>query len=102
MNDSQKPNYRIADMASDDRPRERMKRLGPGSLTNAELLAILLRIGVQGENAVQVGQRLLNTFGGLAGLHRADFDLLCAEHGLGQAKAAQIKAAIELGNRLQL
>ncbi len=55
-----------------------------------------------GENAVQVGQRLLRTFGGLAGLHRAPFDELCQQHGIGEAKAAQIKAAIELGRRLGL
>jgi DNA repair protein RadC len=94
--------YRIADLDVADRPRERLKRLGAQSLTNAELIAILLRVGVPGENAVQVGQRLLNRFGGLAGLHRADVDLLCAEHGIGPAKSAEIKAAIELGNRLRL
>ncbi len=94
--------YRITDLAEEERPRERLARLGPQSLTNAELLAILLRVGVVGENAVQVGQRLLQHFGGLAGLHRADFQEVCAEYGLGPAKAAQIKAAIELGNRLRL
>ena len=94
--------YRITDLAEQERPRERLARLGPQSLSNAELLAILLRVGVPGENAVQVGQRLLQHFGGLAGLHRADFQEVCAEHGLGPAKAAQIKAAIELGNRLRL
>ena len=55
-----------------------------------------------GENAVQVGQRLLNTFNGLAGLHRAPFEELCNQHGIGEAKAAQIKAAIELGDRMGL
>jgi DNA repair protein RadC len=94
--------YRITDLAEQERPRERLARLGPQSLSNAELLAILLRVGVPGENAVQVGQRLLQHFGGLPGLHRADFQEVCAEHGLGPAKAAQIKAAIELGNRLRL
>jgi DNA repair protein RadC len=94
--------YRITDLAETERPRERLAALGPQALTNAELLAILLRVGVPGENAVQVGQRLLQTFGGLAGLHRADFKEVCAQHGLGEAKAAQIKAAIELGRRLTL
>jgi DNA repair protein RadC len=94
--------YRITDQAEQERPRERLTRLGPQSLSNAELLAILLRVGVPGENAVVVGQRLLQKFGGLVGLHRADFQEVCAEHGLGLAKAAQIKAAIELGNRLRL
>jgi DNA repair protein RadC len=96
------PTYRITDLAEEERPRERLARLGPQSLSNAELLAILLRVGVRGQNAVQVGQRLLQHFGGLVGLHRADFQEVCAEHGLGPAKAAQIKAAIELGNRLRL
>ncbi len=99
---SPRPVYRIADLAADDRPRERLAKLGPQSLSNAELIAILLRVGVPGENAVQVGQRLLQTFGGLAGLHRAPFDELLHQHGIAEAKAAQIKAAIELGRRLML
>ncbi len=94
--------YRITDLAEEERPRERLARLGPQSLSNAELLAILLRVGVPGENAVQLGQRLLQELGGLIGLHRADFQEVCAQHGIGPAKAAQIKAAIELGNRLRL
>jgi DNA repair protein RadC len=71
-------------------------------LSNAELLAILLRVGVSGENAVQVGHRLLTTFGGLTGLHRASYAEVCNQFGIGPAKAAQIKAAIELGRRLPL
>jgi len=102
MNDSAKPVYRITDLAADERPRERLKKLGSQALSSAELLAILLRVGVTGENAVQVGQRLLQTFGGLAGLHKASFDEVRAQHGVGDAKAAQIKAAIELGRRLTL
>jgi DNA repair protein RadC len=97
-----KPTYRISDLHESDRPRERLAALGPQALTNAELLAILLRVGVQGENAVEVGQRLLNKFSGLNGLHRAPFKELMDQHGLGEAKAAQIKAAIELGRRLIL
>jgi DNA repair protein RadC len=97
-----KPIYRITDLHESERPRERLAALGPQALSNAELLAILLRVGVRGENAVQVGQRLLNRFGGLAGIHRAPFEELLHEHGLGEAKAAQIKAAIELGRRLTL
>jgi DNA repair protein RadC len=99
---SSHPVYRIADLHENDRPRERLASLGPQALSNSELLAILLRVGVPGENAVQVGQRLLNEFGGLGGLHRAPFDELISQHGIGEAKAAQIKAAIELGRRLTL
>jgi DNA repair protein RadC len=94
------PTYRITDLAASDRPRERLAERGPQSLSNAELIAILLRVGVPGENAVQVGQRLLQTFDGIAGLHRATLDEVCAQHGIGPAKGAQIKAAIELGRRL--
>jgi len=97
-----KPTYRISDLHEADRPRERLASLGPQALTNAELLAILLRVGVQGENAVEVGQRLLTKFGGLRGLHRAPFKELMGQHGMGEAKASQIQAAIELGRRLTL
>ncbi|WKZ37628.1 MAG: DNA repair protein RadC [Anaerolineales bacterium] len=97
-----KPTYRISDLHESDRPRERLSSLGPQALTNAELIAILLRVGVQGENAVEVGQRLLQKFGGLRGLHRAPLNELTDQHGIGEAKAAQIKAAIELGRRLTL
>ena len=93
---------RITYLAESERPRERLANLGPQALSNAELLAILLRVGVTGENSVQVGQRLLQSFGGLAGLHRAAFEEVCGQRGIGPAKAAQIKAAIELGRRLSL
>jgi len=96
------PVYRIMDLYEADRPRERLASLGPQALSNAELIAILLRVGVRGESAVAVGQRLLNKFGGLNGLHRAPFKELIDQHGLGEAKASQIKAAIELGRRLTL
>ncbi len=94
--------YRITDLEESERPRERLARLGPQSLSDAELMAILLRVGLPGENAVQVGQRLLQELGGLAGIHRADFNEVCKQHGIGPAKAAQIKAAIELGRRLAI
>ena len=94
--------YRITDLAESQRPRERLAKHGPRALSNAELLAILLRVGVSGENAVQVGQRLLLKFGGVTGLHRAGFDEVCDQYGVGPAKAAQIKAALELGHRLSL
>ena len=99
---SNKAKYRIADLAAEERPRERLKRQGPQSLNTAELLAILLRTGVPGENAVQMGQRLLQSFGGIAGLQRASFEEVESMHGVGEAKAATLKAAIELGRRLSL
>jgi DNA repair protein RadC len=94
--------YRITDLDTAERPRERLAALGSQSLSNAELLAIILRVGVVGENAVQVGQRLLTECGGLTGLHRRSYQELCEEHGVGPAKAAQIKAAIELAHRFSL
>jgi DNA repair protein RadC len=95
-----KNTYRITDLSESERPRERLENLGAEALSEAELIAILLRSGIPGENAVQVGQRLLNELGGLYGLHRAEFEDLCDQSGIGPAKAAQIKAAIELGRRL--
>lgn len=92
--------YRITDMASSERPRERLARLGPEALNNAELVAILLRSGVPGLNALQLAQRVLMESGGLTGLHRISFDDLRRYRGLGPAKAAQLKAAVELGRRL--
>lgn len=92
--------YRITDLEIEERPRERLEKKGPNALSTAELLAILLRVGVEGENAVQLGSHLLDRFGGLTGLQRADFQEVCKVHGIGPAKAAQIKAAIELGYRL--
>lgn len=92
--------YRIKDFEASQRPRERLEEQGAGALRDAELLAILLRVGKQGVNAVQVGQRMLSQFGGLAGLHQASFAALCQVEGVGPAKAAQVKAAIELGRRL--
>lgn len=92
--------YTIKDMSEEERPRERLAKLGPQSLSTAELLAILLRVGSVGESAVQVGQRLLQTFSGISGIHRASFEELSNQKGVKLAKAAQIKAAIELGRRL--
>lgn len=91
---------RILDLPTNDRPRERLEREGPAVLSNAELLAILLRVGIAGENAVRVAERLLAQLNGLAGLHRAGFADLRAQKGIGPAKAAQLQAAIELGRRI--
>ena len=90
----------IRDLPESERPRERLKHYGPGALSTGELLAIILRVGAPGESVLQVANRLLAQYGGLAGLARASFADLCAERGLGEAKAAQLKAALELGRRL--
>ncbi|HEX78283.1 MAG TPA: JAB domain-containing protein [Dehalococcoidia bacterium] len=90
----------IREMPPSERPRERLQRLGASSLSTAELLAIVLRTGTPSENVLNLAARLLAHYGGLAGLARASFSELCAQHGVGQAKAAQAKAALELGRRL--
>lgn len=102
MDAAETPRYHltIRDMPSDERPRERLRDYGAGALSNAELLAIALRTGTAAENVITVASRLLAEYGGLPGLARADFRELCKQHGLGEAKAAQIKAALELGRRL--
>lgn len=91
---------RIRDLPATDRPRERLRDAGPSALSNQELLAILLRTGSAAESALVQANRLLGRFRGLVGLARAGFAELCAEHGLGEAKAAQVQAALELGKRL--
>ncbi len=91
---------RIHDLPTGDRPRERLRDAGASALSNPELLAIILRTGGAKENALAMASRLLATFHGLAGLARCSFADLRAQHGLGDAKAAQIQAAMELGKRL--
>jgi len=95
-----KTGYRIKDIEESQRPRERLEQQGASALNDAELLAILLRVGMRGTSAVQMGQHLLYLFEGLEGLQRATFTELCQIDGMGPAKAAQIKAAIELGFRI--
>jgi DNA repair protein RadC len=92
----------IRDLPVDLRPRERMVYAGAHALSTAELLAIILRVGGRGENVIRMAERLLTHFGGIAGLAQASMDELAAQHGMGQAKATQIKAALELGRRLQI
>ena len=92
----------IHDLPNDERPRERLQNHGPEALSNAELLAIILRTGTTQNNVIELAGILLSKFGGLAGLMRADFMELCKEYGLGVAKAAQLKAALEIGRRLGL
>lgn len=90
----------IRDMPSDERPRERLRLRGPEALTNAELIAILLRTGQKGENVVTVAQRVLSQVEGLRGLGKVSFGELAGQKAMGSAKAAQILAAVELGKRV--
>jgi len=82
-----------------ERPRERLLAQGADALSDAQLLAILLRVGRQRSSAVQVGLEILDRLGGLSGLARCGIDELCAVPGVGAAKAAQLKAALTLGKR---
>ncbi len=92
----------IRDVPSDERPRERLRDRGAQALSNSELLAILLRVGRRNESVVSMSTRLLRDLGGLKGLHQATFDELASQPGMAVAKTAQIKAALELGRRLQV
>ena len=90
----------IRDLPLGERPRERLLALGGGALSNAELLAIILRTGTAAESALGLAGRLLASHGGLAGLAQASPAELARYRGMGQAKAAQVAAALELGRRL--
>ena len=88
----------IADLPVDERPRERMFRHGPETLSDAELVAILLGSGVPGKNAIQLARTLLAD--GMVALSRRETSAFLGEHGVGPAKAARIVAAVELARRL--
>ena len=89
----------IRDLPVTDRPRERLRDFGAPVLASSELIAILLRTGTSKQSALTIAQRLLKDYG-LGGLATVPFDQLCGEYGLGEAKAAQLKAALELGMRV--
>ena len=89
----------IRDWPEDDRPREKLLRVGPAALSEAELLAILLRTGVRGRSAIDVARDLLGEFGSLRALLTADRDRVCAAHGLGPARYVSLQAALELTRR---
>src|SRR5262245_23472690 len=92
--------FRIFDLPAEERPRERLLRLGPGALSNEELVALLLRTGIPGESALDRARSLLATRGGLVGLAGASVEELADERGVGPARASAIAAAIELARRL--
>lgn len=90
----------IRDMPEEDRPRERLLQVGAEAVSTAELLAIIMRTGVGGENVLHLAERLLSHFGSLPGLSRASIAELMEVNGVGQVKAIEIKAALEIGRRL--
>lgn len=89
----------ITDWPAAERPREKLLQCGPQALTDAELLALFLRIGVRGKTAVDLARELLTAFGGLNRLFaapRADFTAI---HGMGDAKFVQLQAVVEMARR---
>ena len=90
----------VREMPEEDRPRERLARLGPEALRDAELLAVLFRTGTREMGAVALAERVLVHFGDLRALSRASIEELQQVKGLGAVKAIEIKAALELGLRL--
>ena len=89
----------LKDLPQDARPREKLLARGPGALSDAELLALLLRTGLPGKNALQMGQELISAFGGLAGLLNTPAEALKKIKGVGPAKRAEIVAVLELARR---
>ncbi len=89
----------LKDLPQDARPREKLLARGPGALSDAELLALLLRTGLPGKNALQMGQELVDTFGGVSGLLHTPVEALSKIKGLGPAKRAEIVAVLELARR---
>src|SRR5439155_477132 len=93
-------NPRIKDMAAQDRPRERLVLEGADALSNAELIAILLRTGLKGYSAIHIAQQLLAKFGTLDGLARAPLEELRQVKGVGRDKAVTLKAAFILARKM--
>jgi len=97
--DKEKNNMHIKDWPEGDRPREMLLEKGPEALSDAALLAILLRTGRQGKNAIALAREMISNFGGLNGLMMATQDDLLSVKGIGKAKMAQILAAMEIVKR---
>lgn len=89
----------ITDWPEDQRPRERLIKFGAQALSDAELLAIFLRVGVKGKSAVDLGREMISRFGSLNGLFAAALPEFSSINGLGLAKYAQLQAMLELARR---
>ncbi|WP_319381029.1 DNA repair protein RadC [Thiomicrorhabdus sp.] len=89
----------IRDWHKNDRPREKLLRFGAGSLSDAELLAIFLRVGIKGQSAVELAENLLRHFQNLPALLAASEAEFCQAKGLGQAKYVQLQAILEMSKR---
>ena len=91
----------IHDLPVSERPRERLQRLGVEALSAQEILALILGRGISGESVMVTAQRLLSHFNSLKGIAGASLEELAQVRGIGIAKAAQIKAAVELASRVE-
>jgi len=89
----------LKDLPQEARPREKLLSRGPAALSDAELLALLLRSGIQGKNVLQLAQELVDRFGGVAGLLHMPAEALKTVKGLGPAKRAELVAVLELARR---
>ncbi|NLM98193.1 MAG: DNA repair protein RadC [Halanaerobiaceae bacterium] len=92
--------FTIKEMPADERPREKLIKFGAESLTDAELLAIIIRAGNKKRTAVELSQDIINHYGGIKALNYLDVEEMKKVKGIGDAKAVQVKAAVELGRRL--
>lgn len=96
MNDSGRPQYAtmIRDLPQGERPRERLRDLGPSYLSNADLIAILLRTGLEGESVLNLSLRLLSTFDELAGLARVSYTELCSLKGISDCQSLPVAGGV--------
>jgi DNA repair protein RadC len=96
-----KDSFTVHDLPISERPRERLFKLGSEALSAQEILALILGRGIKGESVIETSQKLLSRFGNLKGIAHASVEELTQTRGIGPAKAAQIKAALELSKRLE-
>ena len=96
-----KSSFTIHDLPVSERPRERLQKFGAEALSTQEILALILGRGIAGESVTVTAQRLLSQFGNVKGIGGASLEELTQVKGIGLAKASQIKAALELANRLE-
>ncbi len=96
-----KDSFTVRDLPLNERPRERLLKLGSEALSAQEILSLILGRGIKGESIMMTSQKLLSRFGNLKGIANASIEELTQTRGIGPAKAAQIKAALELSKRLE-